>query len=144
VGAYDAFKTDANHETDGVWFEYGEFRYRLARAGGANKKFAKTMERLSRPHRRQIERGVMDDAAGRRLLRQVFIQSVILAWEVRDGDDWKPGIETSDGEFIPGKPSAEVLDKLLEDLPDLFQQIHDDASDMRVYLEHIAEQDAGN
>lgn len=145
MSAYKSFKTDARHETEGVWFEYDAFRYRLARAGGANKKFAKTMERLSRPHRRKIERNVMEEGVAEALLRRVYIESVILAWEVRDTNgDWTPGLETIDGQIIPGSPSAEDLDRLLEGIPDLFQQIQDDSNDVRVFLENVAEQDAGN
>lgn len=144
MGSYDSFKTDADHERDGVVFDYGQFRYRLARAGGANKKFAKTMERLSRPYRRQIERGAMDEEAARRLLRQVYIQSVILSWELLIDGEWKEGVETADGEVVLGKPSADVLDTLFQDIPELFTQIQEDSGDVRVYLENLAESDAKN
>lgn len=85
--SYDK-RTNPKLEAEGVWFEYddGEFEVLLGRAGGANQKFKQAMERLSKPIRRALENDMVSNDRAERLLREVYAESVILGWRIRNGD----------------------------------------------------------
>ena len=67
MSLYKLFKTDEKLETDGVWLEYGQteegkpIRIKIARAGGRNVAFAKALEKATRPYRKAIQTGTLDD-----------------------------------------------------------------------------------
>ena len=115
---YALFGTDSSMEQSGIWLEYGEFgRFLVARAGGSNSRFTKSMERLSRPHRRQIQNETLDESIANELLLKAFAESVILRWE---------GITDSDGKDLPF--TRDNVIKLFKDLPDLFIDIREQAA----------------
>lgn len=110
------FKTDTKIETEGLNLDYGEFSIRIARAGGANAKFARILGERMKPHRRRLEAGRMDNAEAERLLAGVYADSVILGWENVTGADGEPMEFTRDN-----------CVKLLLDLPELFRDIQEQA-----------------
>ena len=115
---YALFGTDSSMEQSGIWLEYGEFgRFLVARAGGSNSRFTKSMERLSRPRRRQIQNETLDESIANELLLKAFAESVILRWE---------GITDSDGKDLPF--TRDNVIKLFKDLPDLFIDIREQAA----------------
>jgi len=69
------FETDASVEREGIWVEYAPgVEIRIARAGGSNKRFAKTMQRLAKPHRRAIQTESVDE--------DVLKELVSVSWQV--------------------------------------------------------------
>lgn len=142
---YSMFQTDKSLETEGIWYDFDdETGFRLARAGGANVKFAKAVEEKTRPHRRQIDNGTIDPEVGNRLLIEAFVGTVLLDWKgVRGpakGKDEK-------GNDIPGDPvpfnRANAI-KLLTDMPDLFNELRDESTKMANFRNKVVEDDAGN
>ena len=144
MSAYDRFKTEKKFETEGVCFEEPTFRYWLARTGGANKKFQKLFEKLSRPHRRQIQTETLPDAIGQRILWQCYARAVVKRWEVLVDGEWVEGFETVDGNFIPGPVQEEKLVELFEQVPEFFAGIMADSTNMQYYLVEQAETEAKN
>lgn len=133
MGLYKQLKTVPDFETNGVWIDYGEFKIKIARAGGANKNFAKCAEKLSRPYRRAIQTGMISVDKAEEILLQVYAKSVILDWEdVTDENDKKLDF------------SEENVIKVMTDLPDLFNDIKNQASSPEIFRENIPEQDAKN
>jgi hypothetical protein len=139
MSLYKLFKTNENLETDGIWLEYGQtadgkpVRIKIARAGGHNVAFAKALEKATRPYKKAIQTGTLDDKTATRLYREVFADTVVLGWENVEGPDGQPM------EFN----NANVL-KLFEDLPDLFADLREQANNVALFRDEVRETDLGN
>ncbi len=141
-GMYAQFKTSERFESEGIWLEFDTFRVKMARAGGGNKRFARTLETLTKPYRRAIRMEEMSNDRSLAVLREAYADSIILSWEVKKGDEWEKGIEAPDGSLLPFT-KANVIDTLTK-LPDLFQYIMDEATRMSLFRENIKEEESGN
>lgn len=119
---YKMFKTDEVLETKGIVQDFGDFKITIARAGGANKKFAKASEEKFRPHRRALEAGLMSEELTTKILAEVFADSVILGWE-----------NVTDENGQPMEFTRENVIKLLTDLPELFTDIRAQATKLALY-----------
>ncbi len=78
-----SFGTNETYENDGVWFDYGDKigKFLLARAGGSNKRFAKTKERLMRSIRRRMSAGAsVTEDEQRKVLINIYAEAVVLDW----------------------------------------------------------------
>lgn len=148
MSSYDNMRTDPALENKGVWVEYGELKVLLARAGGANQHYNRIMDRRIKPIRRAMDLGQVSVEASVRIVREVFAETVILGWKVRDPKDptkWINGVEDPDtGEIL--KPGKAAYEKVLahEDLRDLFQFIQQDASGQALYLRELRAVEAKN
>lgn len=144
---YAQYKTDKNLELQGIFFEVGEIkepgpdgqevkkpiRFKIARAGGANSNFAKAMERESKPFKRAIQTKTLSNEKADEIYRRAFVSGVLLGWEnVRDQDN---------------RDLAFTFDnalKLFADLPDLFNDLREAATDAALFREEVLEHDLGN
>ena len=143
MSMYETFKTDSGVETAGVRIEYGDFRVTVARAGGANKKFAKILDRKTKPHRRALQLETMDPEVGKRLMIETYAEAVITNWEsLRDGA-WKQGIEAASGDALLPFTTANVI-ATLEALPDLFADIQEQAGKVALFRQSLREDDSKN
>ncbi len=133
AGPYELFKTDENLETKGVVLNYGEFNITVARAGGANKKYAKVFEAKIRPYRRAIQAGTLDDMVDRKVMAEVFAESVVLGWE---------GIKDEDG--VDMKFTKENVVKLFTELPELFADVMAQAKQISTFTADEDEVDEKN
>lgn len=138
MNIYSLFKTDAALEKEGIWIEYGTdgekaMRIKIARAGGKNTEFNKALEKATKPYRKQIQSGVLDDGTADKLFKNVFADKVMLGWENISDPDGKPMKFTKDN----------VL-KLFEDLPDLFQDLREQSTNSTLFREEVRETDLGN
>ena len=136
---YSTFQTNDRLEKDGIFIEYGEntlgkpIRFKIARAGGSNKQFARTLEKLSRPHRRAIAMGSIPDEKAEQLYRKAFCSAVLLGWE---------NVQDENNNLI--EFSEENALKLFSDLPELFRDLREQANNVSLYRESILEDDLGN
>lgn len=142
MSMYKLFKTDPNLEKSGIVVDYGDFRVTLARAGGANRRFAQVLEAKTKPFKRAIQTEMMDNERGLQLLRETYAEAVILNWEVRQGDDWVQGIEAPDGSIMEFSV-ANILETF-KNLPDLFTDLQEQASKAALFRQTVRENDAGN
>jgi len=139
MSLYKLFKTDENLETDGIWLEYGQnekgepIRIKIARAGGHNSAFSKALEKATRPYRKAIQTGMLDNKTADKLYKEVFADTVVLDWINVEGPDGKPM------EF-----KRENVLKLFEDLPDLFADLREQANNVALFREEVREADLGN
>lgn len=151
---YSSFKTSENCELSGIWLEEPEFRVRLARAGGRNKAYAKSLERHFRVHRRAVKMGKLDPAVAVPLMADVFIESVIKQWQVNTGevDEATGEVIYADGIHNPHTDEVEEVTPetikatlLHPDFGDeIFGYIQEVAGDVSLYLEDVAEEDVKN
>lgn len=141
-GMYGQFKTDENLETKGVELDYGTFCVTIARAGGANKRYTRVLERLTKPHRRALATETMDPERAAEILREAYAEAIVLKWETKVDGALKAGIEAKDGKVLPFNV-ANVMETFVN-LPDLFADIQEMAGKIALFREEILEDDAGN
>lgn len=128
------FKTDKDLEKNGIVINYDDtIKVRIARAGGANTRYLKTLERKSKPYRRAIDQGTMNPEVANQILREAYAEAVILDWE---------GITDEDGNEIPF--TKENCVKLFEDLPDFFEDLKEQAMKMALFRATVREEEAKN
>lgn len=141
---YASFRTDKKKEASvGVCLDYGAFRVTIARAGGRNLAFAKAYERKMRPHRRQLATGTLADVVADKLMHELYAESIILDWEHLEGDTWKQGvIDPETRELLP--PVAGSYARVFQCLPDIFQDIREQASNAANFRAEQLETEAGN
>lgn len=133
MSLYTQFKTDPVLEQDGVLIDYQDFRLRLRRSGGSNKRYAVAFQKAMKPWRnKDIDK---EDVSVRRdLLVHVFVEACYVehSWETKVGKEYLRGVETEQGEVLPG--TFDNVLKLLKDLPDLAQALAREAEDIDHYL----------
>lgn len=130
---YEMFKTDEVSETKGIEIDYGEFKFTVARAGGSNSKYNKLLEKETKKYRRQIQSGQIDAKILEDILVKVFAKTIMLGWE---------GVKNKEGEMMAY--NYENCITLFTDLPDLFADIRDQATNMEYFKEAAIEREAKN
>lgn len=139
MSLYKQFKTDEALETDGILIEYGvteaglPIRIKIARAGGRNTAFSKALERATRPYRKAIQTGTLDNKTADNLYKDVFAETVVLGWV---------NVEDQDGKAM--EFTKENVVKLFNDLPDLFNDLREQAANVALFREEVLENDLGN
>lgn len=147
------FKTDEKHETQGVILDYGDTRIRIARAGGANKEFAKKLDHKTKPYRRAIQSGALDIERAGDILKEVYAETVVLDWQTKQGVGengnftFTRGIDPIDlgkpsGDLLP--PTPENIVAVFKNLPDLFLDIQQQAQSTALFRAELDEAAAGN
>lgn len=136
MSLYRVFKTDAKSEVEGVWVEYATepgkppAKFKVARAGGANTKYAKALDAELKPYRPLLARGQLDDKTAELAYATAFAKGVLLDWE-----------NVTDEAGAPLAFSVESAVRLFTDLPELFKDLQVQASRLAPFR---AEVDAGN
>lgn len=139
MSLYSMFQNDANLERDGIVLEYGvnaaklPISFRIARAGGSNEAYTKRMTHRMKPLRRQIQTETLDPETAKKVVMEVFVETVLLGWENVDDADGNPLPFTRDNAL-----------KLFNDLPDLYLDITEQAQKAALFRKEIQEADAGN
>ena len=141
MGVY-SFKTDENLEKSGIYLQYGDFRVKVARAGGSNKRYAKALEKETRDYRSAIKNDQMPEDKAAEIMRRVFASTVILGWETKVEGEWRSGIEAEDGTLL--QFSQKNVESTLENLPDLFADIQEQATKFSNFRAAPREADLGN
>lgn len=148
---YAMYESDANMETGGIWVDYGDFRVRIARAGGSNKKYMKYAENRLKPFRRMLQQGGdMPEKRSHAILADIFAKTIVLDWNVSDGEadedtgeiPWKQGIHARDGsvlEFSEGN-----VYQTLKNLPNLLIDLQNVANTVSMFAREELEEDAKN
>lgn len=115
---YDLFGTDKNLESGkGITLEYPGFSIMIHRAGGANKNFARVLGEKMKPYRQRFERGMLGNETSQKILLETYADAVVIGWK---------GVKDKDGNEI--SYSAENVVKLFTDLPDLFDDVKEQAA----------------
>lgn len=139
MNLYNTFETNKDLEKDGILLDYGfnsknePVQIRIARAGGSNVRFAKTLEQRMRPYKRAIANDTMDNKVAEKLLMEAYADAVILGWE---------GVEDRDGQ--PLEFTRDNVLKVLQDLPDLFVDIQQQSQKVALFRADLREEEAGN
>lgn len=137
---YKNFDTASNEEAEGVWINYGEFRVRVARAGGANLAFTHAQDRRARVLRRT---GTPTMQRLQAMMLELVAETCVKGWEVQQDGQWVSGmIDPASLELVPF--SVAEVKKVFEALPNLAQAILGEANSMELFLAEELEGEAGN
>lgn len=145
---FKLFGTSKVAEKEGVWVNYGDIKFLVARAGGSNIAYAELLKAKIRPVRHQIDRDTLSKAEDDRINAELYAEVIIKDVQVRvseegvEPEEWKKGLPTEDGEVVPFTVGG--VTKLLLDLPDLFRDIRVCASDASKYLKSQEDADVKN
>ena len=143
-GMYDSFRTDKEAEQKGIILDYGDFRITVARAGGSNKNYQKTLERLTRPVRRLIQTDNLDNEKSRDILKQAYATTIVIDWETKNGTgEWVKGIEPKTGKkLLP--VNKDNIKATFDDLPDLFDDVMEQAGKSTLFKVSLREEASKN
>ena len=154
---YEQFKTNPALEQTGIELDYGDFRITIARAGGANKKYLKTLEAQTKPYRRAIQNEVMDNDRAMKIFRLVYAQTIVLNWKTRIGAEDDPESYFAEGieppESNPDVPltedqllpvTVENIVQAFENLPDMFLDVKEQAEKSVLFRQKLQEDEAKN
>lgn len=133
MSAFDVFGTDKEAEVNGVEIDYGTFSITIARAGGANKKYTRALEAASKPYRRAIQTGTIQTETLNNILREVYAKTVVLSWK---------NVKDSNGQEVPC--TVEGITWLFKELPDLFEDIQAQASNLALFRTQKLDEELGN
>lgn len=127
----EAYRPDSGLEaTDGVWVPFpGNREICVLRAGGANAKFQRVFQRMIRPYQRQIKRNDLDQEISIQIMRETYLQAVIVNWR---------GWTDKNGDEIPY--SIDSMRGLLEASPAILDDLIEVASDAANYSEEEIEE----
>lgn len=136
-GLFQLYATDTQVEKEGVWVPVGKdgdkvIRFRLARAGGGNTKYLKLLELKTKPYRRQLQHDLVDIKTSDEIMMEVFAETVVV--------DWENVLE--DGIQVPY--SKEKCLAYFKELPDLFNDVREQASKAAYYRAEVMEAEAKN
>jgi hypothetical protein len=131
---YKQFKMNEVCEKDGITLDYGDgVEIKIARAGGANKKYTKAIERMARKYRRQIQLSTLAEDVAKKLWINIYAETIVLNWK---------GVKDENGKKLSF--SKDNCVKLFTDLPDLFADIQAQAQNLDLFRNEIREIDAKN
>ena len=124
MSLYKQFATNTDKEIGGIEVQMTEAEnedgsiptFVVSRMGKSNKRYSKALEAATRPYRRQIELGTMNNDKAEEIFMGVFVDTVLKGWKnVRD----------ENGAELPfNKQSAT---KLFKDLPEVYERLQEEA-----------------
>lgn len=134
MSIYKKFATDSTLEADkGVTIDYGDFKFTLRRAGGANKEYSKVFNDKYKPYRKMAEAGNLTDEIATRILVETYAETVIVGWD---------GITDEKGKKLPF--NRENVIKVMTDLPELFNLVIEEATRLANFRKEEIESEAKN
>lgn len=129
----DRLKTDPQLEKDGVWLDYGDYAFRVARPGGSNKLYLRTLENKIRPLRRAIANDAVPNERIDQILQDVYLETVILDWKY---------VEDDKGQQIPF--SVDAVREFFKEVPDAWINVREDAQKASLFRKYLQEESAKN
>lgn len=139
MSLYKNFKSDADLEKNGVVIAYGmnskgkPIEFTIARAGGANVRYAKVLDHKIKPYRRMMQNGTLPDDTAMQVIKETFVETILLGWE---------GVENEDDQ--PMEFSKENAMQLFNDLPDLFRDLKEQAESAALFRASLLDEEAKN
>jgi len=95
--AFKIPKTPTIELEEGSWIEYQGSNFKIAYAGST--RFARVKDRIEKPHRRMIEKGMVDPGDQKKWLIQALGEAILLDWN---------GVYDEDGNQVPYSKAAAV------------------------------------
>lgn len=141
MSLYAKFKTNVDTETQGIEIALVGAEnadktvptFLLSRMGGSNKAYSKALEKGTKPFRRQNQMGMLPEEVIRPIVRKAFCETVLKGWRNVFDENEKP--------FPYSQQNAL---KLMEDLPDVYEILQQEAMDISNFRDKAVENEAKN
>jgi hypothetical protein len=133
---YHLFETDKNLELNGIHLQFGDSRFHVKRAGGANREFDTIFEDKTRQLSTKLQMAALSNEQSDKILREVYFEAVVLGWE---------DVTNREGELLDF--NLENFVQVMTDLPDLWKGLRSAAADMDNFLvvqKKVAAEELGN
>lgn len=141
------FKTNPTLEIEGVEIVVGisedngkPIAIRVSRMSRSNKRYTKALEAATRPHSAAIANETLDNELGNKLLREVFVDTVLLGWTNVLKSDLTGN--PKDKDELPF--SRENALALFDEMPDLYDDWEKRAKSAANFRDVERETNAGN
>jgi len=147
MGLRSTHKTDKNAETNGVWLAVDmndhnnePIEIKVARMGRTNKNYTKALDLATKPYSASIQNETMPTALADKLMRKVFIQTILLDWKNLPKSELTGKEDDADLlDFTPENAMA-----LFEALPGVYEHWEELAKKTATFRETELEGEAGN
>ena len=133
MNPYKMFETSSEAEQEGLELNYGSFSIWVARSGGANQKYNKIMEALTKPHLFSIKNETITPEMVKSIRVEAHAKAVVLRWK---------GVTDREGNEM--EFSVENCIKLFTDLDDLFEDVSEQAGKAGLFRKDIIDLTVGN
>jgi len=139
MSLFSDFETNPKAEKEGVLFPCGtnndgsQCKFRLARAGKANKKYQKVLQAAMKPHRHAIDNDALKEEIAEEVMLDVFIKSILIGWD---------NVQDEEGKTI--KYSQEKAKELMQQLPDLYDTLDKASKKAATFRDAIMKEEAKN
>jgi hypothetical protein len=139
MSIFTQFETDRDKEKTGIPLTFSPNddgsvpTFMIARAGGVNQNYHKTLNRKAAPYRHLLDMDAMPAERSNEILMETYAESVILGWE---------NVQDKDNKVIPY--SQENCLSLLKSLPELFAQIQRWATNHAKFAAVVSENEIKN
>lgn len=147
MGLRKTFKTDRDAEINGVEVEVSvndhnglPITIRIARMSQGNKRYTKELNRVTKPHMSAIQNDAMDNDLARKMLQEVFVDTILLGWD-----------NLPKSELTGNDKDKELLEfnrdnalALFKELPDLYDDWEARANKAAAFREKEREEEAKN
>jgi hypothetical protein len=130
---FSQFKGDTDKEAGkGVVLDYGEYgTITIRRAGGANLEYQRVARERLAPYERRLAMGTLSEEESRRVMAEVYADSVIIGWTLAD-----------DNGPIPF--TRENVVRVMIELPDLFADVREAAEKRAFFVQQQLAEDTKN
>lgn len=136
------FETDSKAEKDGIVIRFADaVEVTVARAGGANKKFARLMAKLTKPYRRAIDTETIDEKVLTDLVKTAYAKTVVLGWKGLTKDIITKNEADAGEELVFNEENCVAV---FNALPVLFDEIVKATTNHANFRNLALEEDAGN
>ena len=121
MGLRKTFKTDRDAEINGVSVEVSvndhngrPISITIARMSQGNKRYTKELNRVTKPHMSAIQNDAMDNELARKMLQEVFADTILLGWS-----------NLPKSELTGNEEDTELLEFTRENVLALFKELPD-------------------
>lgn len=144
MGLRSNYGTDRALENDGVQIPVDTNDHNgkpivisISRMGRTNKRYTKALEEATRPHQASIANETLDNELGSQILREVFVDTVLLGWSNLPKSELT-GVATDTDELPYSRENALALFDALPDFYDVCEGHAKKASNFRAEQKKVA------
>lgn len=139
MSIYETFRTNKKAEREGVWRNFPANKdgtipgFKLARMSSNNPEYVKRVEAINRQFKTEITLDILTEEQAKGPWLDAFVDTILIEWR---------NIQTPEGVVI--EYTHDNAKKLMEDLPDLFTLLREDATKLSTFRDAEIETNAGN
>lgn len=120
---YHLFETDKEMELKGIALKFGDSKFHVKRAGGANREFDTIFNEKTRAMSSKLQLAALSPEQSDAILMEVYFEAVMLDWE---------DVTNRAGELL--EFTKENFVQVMKDLPDLWKGLRTEAANMDNFL----------